>query len=47
MSNLEKPSADKRKNSDDMKQTLIEMISKANDRQIERLFFFIRAYLSQ
>jgi hypothetical protein len=29
-----------------MKAAIIEMINKADDRQIERLFFFIRAFLS-
>jgi len=30
-----------------MKEVLIEMINKADDRQIERLYFFIRSYLSR
>lgn len=28
-----------------MKEIIIEMINRANDKQIERLFYFIRAYL--
>lgn len=30
-----------------MKEIIIEMINKASDRQIERLFYFIKAYLQQ
>jgi hypothetical protein len=29
-----------------MKAAIIEMVNKADDRQIERLFFFIRAFLN-
>ena len=29
-----------------MRGILIEMINRASDKQIERLFFFIRAYLA-
>ncbi len=28
-----------------MKEIIIEMINRANDKQIERLFYFIKAYL--
>lgn len=28
-----------------MKEIIIEMINKASDKQIERLFYFIKAYL--
>ena len=35
-----------RKGKRGMKTAIIEMINKADDRQIERLFFFIRAFLS-
>lgn len=28
-----------------MKELIIEMINRANDKQIERLFYFIKAYL--
>ncbi len=30
-----------------MKELLIEMINRANDRQIERLFCFIKSYLAE